>query len=125
MVVKAMDQKYQIGTDSGTILWDITAILKESTCFSLKTFNVDDLCARNNLACVNAEYALTTDIENPLIIVNLCNNKDKLIDGSHRLFKANKLGIKDVTCYYLAVEEHKKYIVDYDADLYEKVVREF
>ena len=48
-----------------------------------------------------------------------------MIDGNHRLFKANKLGYKTISAHYLSENEHKKYIVEYDEKLYKKIVEEF
>lgn len=91
----------------------------------IRRFDVEQLSARNNLSCINAEYAMTTDVEQPLVIVCLCAGKDKLIDGSHRLYKAKKLKIKTVLCYYVPAHEQKKYIVDFNENLYDKIVSEF
>lgn len=68
------------------------------------------------------KYQIGTDITQPLIVINLTENVEKLIDGNHRLQKALKLGVKKITAYILSFEEHRNYIVDYDEHIYFKVV---
>ena len=118
-----MEQKYQIGNEYGSIMWDIEKLLRDIKKFRIKTFDVENL-ALNNPFHGNREYAMTmtTDITQPLIIVNLTDNIDKLIDGNHRLQKALKLGIATIDAYYLSFEEHRDYIVDFNENIYHHVV---
>lgn len=116
-----MEQKYQIGNDYGSIMWDIEKILNNKQSFKIKVFCVEELAISNSFYG-NLEYAMKTDITQPLIVVQLSENTDKLIDGNHRLQKALKKGIKKIAAYYLSFEEHHKYIVGYDAEMYRKVV---
>lgn len=116
-----MEQKYQIGNDYGSVMWDIEKMLNSKQSFKMKVFDVEELAA-GNLFYGDFEYAMKTDITQPLIVVQLSENIDKLIDGNHRLQKALKTGIKKITAYYLSFEEHRKYIVNYDAEIYRKVI---
>ena len=116
-----MEQKYQIGNEYGSIMWDIEKLLKDIEKFRTRTFDVKHL-ALNNPFHGNEEYAMTTDITQPLIIVNLTENIDKLIDGNHRLQKALKLGVATIDAYCLSFEEHRDYIVYFNEDIYHHVV---
>ncbi len=69
------------------------------------------------------EYVMNTDITQPLIVVNLTENIDKLIDGNHRLQKVLKIGIDKIMAYGLSFEEHRDYIIDYDEKIYWEVVK--
>ena len=120
----SMEQKYQIGNEHGSVLWDIEKLLNDIGKFRTREFDVEFL-ALNNPFRGNEEYAMKTDITKPLIIVALTENADKLIDGNHRLQKALKLGIPKITAYYLSFEEHHNYIVNYDEQTYCEVVRHF
>ena len=115
-----LEQKYQVGNEYGSVIWDIEKILKDISKFRIKEFDVKRLVI-NNPFNGNAEYAMTTDITKPLIIVNLTENIDKLIDGNHRLQKAFKLGVKKIDAYYLSFEEHRDYIVDFNEAIYHQV----
>lgn len=117
-----MEQKYQIGNKYGSIVWDIEAILHDTEQFATKDFSVEKLVSENRFNG-NIEYAMTTDITEPLIIVQLNEAQDKLIDGNHRLQKCVKEGKKAVTAYYLIFDQHSKYIIDFDSDTYWKVVK--
>lgn len=119
-----MEQKYQIGTISGNIMWDIEKIKKDISQYVIKEYHTFELIEENPFYG-NEQYAMSTDISIPLIVVELKKGKRKLIDGNHRLFKANKLGHKTIAAYYLSEEQHKKYIVEYDEKLYKKIVEEF
>ena len=116
-----MEQKYQIGNEYGFVMWDIEKILNDSKKFRIRAFDVKHL-AINNPFHGNTEYAMTTDIAQPLIIVNLTENIDKLIDGNHRLQKALKLSVGMINAYYLSFEEHRDYIVDFNEEIYHQVV---
>ena len=116
-----MEQKYQIGNEYGFVMWDIEKLLKDIEKFEKRVFDVEYL-AINNPFHGNEEHAMTTDITQPLIIVNLTENIDKLIDGNHRLQKALKLGVGMIDAYYLPFEEHRDYIVDFNEEIYHQVV---
>ncbi|MBR3973931.1 MAG: ParB N-terminal domain-containing protein [Oscillospiraceae bacterium] len=115
-----MEQKYQIGNEYGSVIWDIERLLTDIEKFRIRAFDVKHL-AINNPFNGNEEYAMTTDITQPLIIVNLTENIDKLIDGNHRLQKAIKLGVEKIDAYFLTFEEHRDYIVDFNEEIYHQV----
>ena len=119
-----MEQKYQIGTNSGTILWNISEMLKYTSQYAKQLMKVDDL-VKNNFFSGQIEHAMGTDINNPIVVINLCDGKDKVIDGNHRLFKARNHGIEYIEAYYLKQNQHTRYIENYDEELYEVIVSEF
>lgn len=102
----------------------MAALLDDADQFELIEVSVDGLAAYNRF-CGDKEYAMTTDLTQPLVLVQLCAGKDKLIDGNHRLYKAKLLGVKTLSAYYLTPEQHQKYIIEFERDLYDKIVSEF
>lgn len=86
--------------------------------------SVDELAAFNRFSG-NKEYAMTADLSQPLVLVQLCAGKDKVIDGNHRLYKAKQLDVKTLSAYYLTPEQHQKYIIAFERELYNKIVAEF
>ncbi len=116
-----MEQKYQIGNEYGSIMWDIELLLKDIELFQKREFNVEKLY-NSNPSRVDEEYAMTTDVTKPLVIAQLSDKIDKLIDGNHRLYKAHKTGMQTICCCYLSPKEHTKYICDYDAEVYRSVI---
>ena len=59
---------------------------------------------------INVEYALTTDVSQPLLFVPL-EEKVRLIDGSHRVCKALLTGIDILPAYFLTQEEADQSLV--------------
>ena len=117
-----MEQKYQIGNEHGSVIWDIEKILKDKDDFEIKEYDVKILAA-NNTFHGDERYAMSTDISKPLIVAELSENIDKLIDGNHRLQKALALGIEKIPAYFLSFEEHRRYIIDYNEKTYLDVVK--
>ena len=127
-VMPSFEQKYRIGTKDGQyhIFWDITALLKDLpyTHFPILQYKATDLFKSNNFYG-NYEYAMNTNLDNPCIIAKLNNSIEKIIDGNHRLYKAIQLNINTIPCYVLPLEYHVKFIVDYNADVYKRIISEF
>lgn len=65
---------------------------------------------------------MAADMTEPLIVASLADGIDKLPDGNHRLFKARKLVMTHICAHYLACEEHKRYTVGFDEEIYRAVV---
>jgi len=114
------DKKHQI-------IWDIGELKKDikNMNFEIEYKNVLYLSEQDGGICTNPEYAMKTDIEKPCIIVKLNENVEIFIDGNHRLYKARILNIENIPCYILPTEYHKKFIIDYNSDIYEKITAEY
>lgn len=119
-----MEQKYRIKNKYGTLLWDVEKMLHDIFTFPQQKRSVCDLVQENPFHG-DPEYAMSTDLSKPLILIQLCDGKERLIDGNHRLYKAKKEGIKYITCYYLTVSQQQKYIVDFDESVYMQIVNNF
>jgi len=126
--MSSFEQKYCIGSKDGKhkVFWNITALLKDlqNAAFMADNRNVADLITHNDFYG-DPEYAMKTDVKCPCIVVVLSDGFEKLIDGNHRLFKASQLKLQIIPCYVLPFDYHKKFIVDYDSDIYEKVIADF
>jgi hypothetical protein len=103
------------------ITWNITKILEalDSTSMPIKYYDVEYLTSKF-YDSVDTEYAMNTDITIPLIIASVEENKEKLLDGNHRLYKAKMLEIEKLPCYVLPLEFHKRFIENYNEELYNK-----
>lgn len=115
-----MEQKYQIGNEYGSIVWDVARILEDADRFAKKLFSVEELAGENPFRG-DAVYAMKTDISRPLVVVELAEGKRKLIDGNHRLYQCVERGVETVWAYDLSIEEYSRYIVDFDLDIYRSV----
>jgi len=109
------------------IAWDIAAILKdiENIHPIMEYRNVLYLSEQDGGICTDPDYAMKTDIEKPCIIVKLNENTEIFIDGNHRLYKARMLNIENILCYILPIEYHKKFILDFNTAIYEKISDEY
>lgn len=117
-----MEQKYQLGNEYGSILWDITAMLQDAADFPVVTCDVQALAAANPFHG-NEAHIMETDLSLPLVVVELRPGVEKLIDGNHRLQKALRLGMTNIPIHRLTFQQHRRYIVDYDEATYQQVVR--
>ena len=124
----SFEQKYCMGTNDRKFqfFWDISAMLKDfqTAQLSIKYYNVSDLF-KTNPFFGNAEYAMSANVDDPCIIVRLTDNMEKLIDRNHRLYKAKQLGYDSIPCYVLPLDYHKRFIIDYDDNIYKSVVEDF
>ena len=116
-----MEQKYKIGNDYGSVLWDVQAILENRSVYPIVEYPTQEL-ARRYPFHGDPEYAMKTDPSLPGIMVRLSDDHEMLIDGNHRLFKAVRTGQEVFRCRYLQEAEHKPYIVDYDPEVYNSVI---
>ena len=103
-------------------MWDISLMLQDKKSFKLCTFSIEKLLSENPFYG-DEVYAMRTDIQEPLIVVQLDHDLDKLIDGNHRLYKMSKMGVTHLQAYYLSFEEHSRYIVDFDEKRYWDIVK--
>jgi hypothetical protein len=114
------DKKYQI-------VWDINDIIDnpELLNFPIEQRNVMRLSEQDGGICTNPDYAMGTDTGKPCIIVKLNENVEIFIDGNHRLYKARQLNIENIPCYILPEEFYINFIIDYDENVYEKVIADY
>jgi hypothetical protein len=58
---------------------------------------------------LDPDYAMTTDLDEPVLIATLRGNEDRqfplLIDGTHRIYKAHALGTASLPAYVLDEDE--------------------
>ena len=114
------DKKYQI-------VWDIAELKKDMSNmnFEIVYKNVLRLSEQDGGICTNPEYAMETNLENPCIIIKLNEDIEVFLDGNHRLYKARKLNVENIPCYVLPTEYHKRFIVNFDSDIYETISAEY
>ena len=116
-----MAQYLNISNDGQIFIkWNITEMLEElnKIFMPVKHYDVDYLASNFNYGIDDTDYAMNTDITVPIIIAVVEDNKKILLDGNHRLYKAKMLKIEQLPCYVLPLEFHKKFIEDYDEELY-------
>lgn len=115
-----MEQKYQLGNEHGSIMWDIVRLLQGAEAVPVQMLPVEELLA---MSCFHgdAAYAMQTDLSRPLLVAELCPGVRWLIDGNHRLYKAQATGIASLPCRVLPPEIHTRAIVGFDPAVYRAV----
>lgn len=87
-----------------------------------------ELCGACHSLHVNSEFAKLADLNKPIILAEIAPDrlehgyptisKDyysrgyNLIDGHHRLAKANNEGVEKITAYILRMEQHINFIIE-------------
>lgn len=118
-----MEQKYQMGTESGSLLWNIGRMLEDAAAFRVVSRSTAEL-AEGNPFHGDPEYAMETDLSRPLILAELQEGKYKLLDGNHRLYKARALQVDRLPVYFLTREEQIRYIENYEEETYRKIMED-
>lgn len=65
---------------------------------------------------LDEDFLPQADLTKPLIMVRMRPEFFRLIDGSHRLAKARRLGVKELPAYYLTQEQHRQFFTSSDMD---------
>ena len=66
----------------------------------------------NFLVKVNKDYAMETDINKPGIVIEILPGEHLLVDGHHRLHKAQKTQAAEFFVYVLSFEEQIPFLAD-------------
>lgn len=60
---------------------------------------------------IDAEYAVSTTNNNPIIVVKFDDNTYEILDGNHRLYRAFSEGKEKIEAYVLDENDLKRYII--------------
>lgn len=74
-----------------------------------KLVNVNEVFKPENT--VNIEYAMKSDVSNPIIIVRFGDGTHEILDGNHRLYRAAHEGQAHIMAHILNEVELNKYII--------------
>lgn len=92
--------------------WDITKMLEYAQKNNKEVFEVkvDQLKGQNALIRIEEEYAMKTDLEKPIILVELYDKSYFLVDGHHRLHKAIAKSVEYINAYMFSFEEQIRFL---------------
>ncbi|MGV2885936.1 hypothetical protein [Paenibacillus taichungensis] len=96
------------------IWWNISSILEyiQAKGMQPREYAMDQLRTANDLVEVDHEYAITTDLSRPGIIIQLTRGHILMVDGHHRLHRAIVENRSTYSAYYLSLEEQIHFITD-------------
>ncbi len=106
--IKEGDELYP----NGIFEFNITKILEDiesnPLLFNLVEIVVDDF--HSNFSTLNESHLDSVDVSRPVVLAEISPERYNLIDGHHRMEKARRLGLKNVSAYKMNVDQHTKYL---------------
>ncbi len=113
-------------TPSATIAWDIERMSKDiydGKCkYILKPMPIVNLIIYCDLYPVEDVYAC--DICDFPVVIMLGGGKYHVAKGMRQILKARKLHFWDLECYVVDARTQKRYIINYDKEIYKHALRE-
>ena len=103
------------------VMWDIDAVLLDHQDHPYITVETQMLIPEQWLT-IDAQYALTTNVEMPIILFELPDNQLYIADGNHRLFKAVTENIPKMNVIIIPQERHLSYLFNSTEEIYRCVV---
>ena len=107
--------------ENNMVMWDMDTLLFDYKDHSYITVDTDVLIPREWLT-IDAEYALTTNTDLPLILFELPDNRLYIADGNHRLYRAAVEAIPKMNVIIIPQEKHLTYLFKSTEELYCRVV---
>lgn len=96
--------------DGQEYVWDVTKAIRLTKGSEPELLRVLAAFTEEEIFCLypelNREYAMTTDISKPALVVTFPDDEKVIIDGWHRLYKAFKSGA-DLPLIFLTPEQDK------------------
>lgn len=96
---------------NGIFVFNITKMTEHITnnpeVFVPEEVTVKDL---HKFLSINESHVDLVDISKPVILAEIAPSLFNLIDGRHRVEKANKLGIETIQAYKLNVHQHIRFL---------------
>ena len=112
-----------LATDEETIvMWDIDALLLDYKDHPYISVDTKKLIPKNWLT-LDTKYALTTDVNIPIILFELPDNQLYIADGNHRLYRAVKENIPTMNVMIIPQEKHLFYLFKSTTEIYHRVVQ--
>ncbi len=110
------------------IVWDIERLFSDIdsgavTCKTERTLlvNINDYSGNDG----NDESLLDADITERIVIFELADRQNCLVNGVMAKRKAEKLGIITAEVLVIPFSTHRRYIFNYDKELYKSVINEY
>ncbi len=99
---------------NGIFVFNITKMLeyiqKNPDGIILEEIAVSDF--HKGFSSINESHVDSVEISRAVILVEISPGQYNLIDGSHRMEKARRVGIKSMLAYRLNVEQHMRFLTN-------------
>ncbi len=111
-----------LATDEKTmVMWDIDALLLDYKDHSYLTVDTEILVPQNWLT-IDTKYALTTNVNIPIILFELPDNQLYIADGNHRLYRAVIEDVPKMNVIVIPQDKHLSYLFRSTDENYYRVV---
>ena len=81
-----------------------------------------EILVPQNWLTIDMEYALTTNVNIPIILFELPNNQLYIADGNHRLYRAVTEDVQKMNVIVIPEDKHLSYLFRSTDEIYYRVV---
>ena len=107
--------------EKNMVMWDIDALLLDYKDHSYITVDTEMLVPQEWLT-IDTEYALTTNVNIPVILFELPDNQLYIADGNHRLYRAMVENVPKMNVIIIPQDKHLSYLFRCTEETYYRVV---
>ena len=107
--------------EKNMVMWDIDALLLDYKEYSYVTVDTEILVPQNWLT-IDTKYALTTNVNIPIILFELPDNQLYIADGNHRLYRAVTEDVPKMNVIVIPQDKHLSYLFRSTDEIYYRVV---
>ena len=107
--------------EKNMVMWDIDALLLDYKNHSYITVDTEILIPQEWLT-IDTEYALTTNVNMPIILFELPDNQLYIADGNHRLYRAMVENIPKMNVIVIPQDKHLSYLFRSTSEIYYRVI---
>ena len=86
----------------------------------LQDFIPENVCVKDffkEFSSINENHMKSVEISEPVILAEISPGQYSLIDGNHRMEKARRMGLKNISAIRLNVEQHMRFLTSKEAYL--------
>ena len=103
------------------VMWDVDAMLSDYRDHPTVTVDTSKLVPRDWLT-IDREYAATTNVSTPILLLELPNNQLYVADGNHRLYRAVAEKVPQMKVIVIPEDRHLSYLYRSTEQIYRLVV---
>ena len=107
--------------EKNMVMWDIDALLLDYKDHSYITVDTEILIPQEWLT-IDTEYALTTNVNIPIILFELPDDQLYIADGNHRLYRAMVENVPKMNVIVIPQDKHLSYLFRSTDEMYYRVV---
>ena len=114
-IINKGDELFQNGIFIFNITKMIEYLKKSPNKVDLVEAKVNDF--PKSFSTIDESYVDSVDVSKPVILAEISPGHYNLIDGNHRMEKARRMGVENISAYKLDVNQHLKFLTEKKAYL--------